>query len=496
MTITGVGWRLAGKTYLKVNKASNTPRFTRGYIRSFGFIYYPGLLIENAGTNLCTNSNAAAGSLFRVTRLSNILESPTGAQDASEFTITNSASHVTMSNNPSVVQGDLLTCSVFIRRGTTSSTTIQIQIMDQSFNVIGSATTTMITTKWVRAVASVTIGPGVTGVWFRMLPATAATSGTYYLWGAQMEKKGFATSYIPSGSSTSTRNADRLTYPCVNNRNASAESMFVSCYTHWSGTPSIAIHQVFDTEGSQRSISWNQTASFLRFISGGGAQANNNTTPTAYLSQIISGIVQETGNPNVEGYYNLTSYGTDNADFTATANGTNFHIAGDDSVSTRQLDGVVQGMAVYNRVLNSTEISNVNTLLKSYEDTLTNTITSIQNITDLQNYIEILSLTINTTTSLADLQHYLNEFILSMNGAIQILDAQIYSDTLNLSINAVASENDLKTFVDLLSILLSGQTNITSKILTVEDRIKGSYLVNIKIVKNTEITKRIPGYGD
>jgi len=178
-----------------------------------------GLLIETTRTNFMKYSDEfaidngqtggnwdAIGGESNYTRVSDTTETkdPTG--------ITNHASKLTYTDagNPTLrgywysgaVDGAVSkTYSVYLKRATSNTTTIQIDIGDQ-----GNTSYTL-TDEWKRY--SVTTSSAGNGNFVDMRIQTGAST-PYYAWGAQIEAGSYATSYIPTSSAAVIRGFDNV----------------------------------------------------------------------------------------------------------------------------------------------------------------------------------------------------------------------------------------------------------------------------------------------
>ena len=177
-----------------------------------------GLLIETTRTNFMKYSDEfaidngqtggnwdAIGGESNYTRVSDTTETkdPTG--------ITNHASKLTfVSGNPTLrgywysgaVNGAVTkTFSVYLKRATSNTTNIKIDIGDQG------VTTYTITDEWKRY--SVTTSSAGNGNFVDMRIQTGAST-PYYAWGAQIEAGSYATSYIPTSSAAVIRGFDNV----------------------------------------------------------------------------------------------------------------------------------------------------------------------------------------------------------------------------------------------------------------------------------------------
>ena len=199
---------------------SGAPRFDHDPVTGESL----GLLIEESRTNLVTYSipptiSGNGWTVNSATGTANAAVAPDGTTTATQFEITNSdpdASRVfTFPFNAGTPIIDR-TVSVFVKSGTANELYMR-GVNNDSAAIINLATgqvtsntsTSTITTvsypnNWWRIVLTANSGFSII---YTTLPV--GTSGTYYLWGAQVEANAsFPTSYIPTSGTTVTRAAD------------------------------------------------------------------------------------------------------------------------------------------------------------------------------------------------------------------------------------------------------------------------------------------------
>ena len=201
-----------------------------------------GLLIEEQRQNLTPNSEdftQAAWTKLNVTAASNVAISPDGNTTADSITETSAnAQHYINTQSYSVSSGTTYTYSVFLKKGTGSTAPDWISILMFTgafgakyiaFNVSTGAfgassggltgTSKQYPNGWWRAsVSSAAIATGVLGgayiaftnnVNVASAPTyTGQTTSNIFVWGAQFEAGSFASSYIPTTTTSLVRSAD------------------------------------------------------------------------------------------------------------------------------------------------------------------------------------------------------------------------------------------------------------------------------------------------
>ena len=161
-------------------------------------------LLEPQSTNLVTYSsdfsNVAWAKNGALIATANASTSPSGETDAT--LLYNTGNENRISQNISVVSGNSYTMSVYLRNNGGNNTI--------TFEAIGySSQSITINNDWARYDYTIT-ATSTANVQFRFL--SFDNNINLYAWGAQLEQKSYATSYIPSEGSQTTRNQET----CIN----------------------------------------------------------------------------------------------------------------------------------------------------------------------------------------------------------------------------------------------------------------------------------------
>ena len=181
---------------------------------------FNGLLIETASTNLILQSETfdnASWTKTNASATSNSVNAPTGTLLAD--TITASATDGNFSQTFTAVSGTVYTWSCFVRAGTSNTVRFSCQataaVFVVTFNLATATTTTVSGTGtasitavgngWFRCVATATATASGTGAFQIIVPTNGQTA---FLYGAQLEARSSASSYIVTVGSTVTRAAD------------------------------------------------------------------------------------------------------------------------------------------------------------------------------------------------------------------------------------------------------------------------------------------------
>lgn len=211
-----------------------------------------GILIEESRTNLFLYSQQLTNPSWTaraITVIPNSGLSPDGANNAFLFTGTNQFAALYATTPLAVTASTSYTISAFLKAGSSSTAVLVVQGANSvygTYTLSGAGASSVnasgftspvssissIGNGWYRCSVKFTIpASGVTTIrpeiWLGLYNGTNNAGQTMYVWGPQLEQGSFATSYIPTTTSTVTRAADILTFPLSSWFSASEGTAFV-----------------------------------------------------------------------------------------------------------------------------------------------------------------------------------------------------------------------------------------------------------------------------
>lgn len=341
-----------------------------------------GYLNEGSSTNLVTNSNVFTHPEWG--NASNTLvggyPSPDGANNATLVTTINTDSCAIFKSV--VFSAKTATISIFAKAGTSSSLILRFVNYDLAlpcqFNLADKTVSHAngkiieLSNGWFRCSLSITFtGTDLDGTVYCYTATNAGANYTsnignsMYIYGFQAESLPFASSYIPTTSSTVTRSADVLQVTRENNfpnaENNKEGYSVAFAYDSLGIRPSNQFLWSIYVNGQNYDSGFLQIASnsLRNAIAKDGVGLSNSTTPVNPLGS--NKVVQTQSNTFLKQYINGTLVNTDVNTLGILAVGTNsltnITVGGISGISTANLFGHISDFKVYDRELTPVEVA-------------------------------------------------------------------------------------------------------------------------------------------
>jgi len=279
-----------------------------------------GALIEGGSTNLLTRSeefsNADWAKSGGLPIVSNSMKAPDGTTSADKLTASTTGARAYQTST--VASGQEYTYSAYFKNIDSEQTFLRCSTSGKSVNINWSGNTiTSLSNISSGATASykkigdfyrvdLTFTTAGTVETLSVYPDYANGTGSLYIWGAQLEQKPFATSYIRTEGAAVSRAADALSMPGAGNFNASVYTLSAKINTsnHHASSASVAYIAV----GSDRTQLDINNGNFRPFslVGGNSASFTGNSIPLGITSNLV--IIFDGG--NLSGYMGGVNQGS------------------------------------------------------------------------------------------------------------------------------------------------------------------------------------------
>ena len=199
-------------TALRTNSSGLLESMGSGVPRlSYMYGSCPALLLEPQRTNLALQSesfDSASWDKNSTTITANTTTSPDGNNTADTIDVSNSGGSF-VRQTITVVANTSYTFSFYVKRGTATDMKYSVYNISGASNIIipTSYYSQTNSSTWTRISVNFTTPVGCTSIYIYPSRDNAST-GTFYLWGFQLELGAYATTYIPTTTASATRIAD------------------------------------------------------------------------------------------------------------------------------------------------------------------------------------------------------------------------------------------------------------------------------------------------
>jgi hypothetical protein len=264
---------------IEITEDTNIPRID--YTNGTG-----SLLLEPQRTNLINYSEDFSQSVWVKTGLTvneNKILSPSGSLDADEVDITAANAHY-LFDTISVSASTNYTFTFYVKKGTATDVSYSILNATNFTNIVNTTSyfNEISDTDWTRISVEFTTPSGCTSI--RTYPLRDGSStGTVYIWGAQLEEGSYATSYIPTNGSIATRLADVCNNSGSSDLINSAEGVLyaeIAALVNDSNYKAISVSDGSHSNRVQFSLRLNTIAAF---VSVGGSSQYSHTETVANI---------------------------------------------------------------------------------------------------------------------------------------------------------------------------------------------------------------------
>ena len=230
----------------------------------------PSILVEPQRSNLVVQSQAIPTSPWIIqvgsVTINNII-SPDGTQNASLF-----SSGIAIYQSISVDVAATYTATIYVKLGT--ATNVCLVFNNQAaWNTVGGQSFTsadgLNTSTWTRVQFTFT-APASGGVNLHLgghsqTGVTPQSAGTFYVWGVQLEKSSYPTSYIPTTSAAVTRNADVISKTGISALIGQTEGVMFVDYNYEAKPDISGSMPIVIVSGSNEAYIFITTSGALRF---------------------------------------------------------------------------------------------------------------------------------------------------------------------------------------------------------------------------------------
>lgn len=363
---------------------SDLPRFPKKYYDTTGVHSYSksGVFVEQASTNLMTrtdgtssgsglwsswaDNSSVSGSITRTNPTIADLTSISGATSQRLQYVSASDSNKglglksPLTSTGSVVNGDVMSVSVYIRSQTgnsgVSSIAFTFRTRDSSSALLSTYSSgdisSSVSTDWRRFYFTNTVTDATASkvdFTISVFGVDTGDSVDIEFAGVQVEKNGYPTSWIPTKTVALTRNAEALSFVSAGNRNADTETLFIGFMPTGLGFSDSSVRYVTSTDTKNR-LMLKTSLTSLRFrpnsTDSSVCNVDSTTSPAINTNYITTARSQHTS-PYATIFFNGVSETTDAGhDYTTPVWGTNSYLGSLVGTSSF-LNGLITSVTVY-----------------------------------------------------------------------------------------------------------------------------------------------------